>query len=81
MDEGDRSYGISEEEAAQIKSRFTYHAPSVDQPPRYERIRNGGKELAETIHSACPRSREMSVALTKLDEVVMWANASIARNE
>ena len=29
----------------------------------------------------CPDSRELSVALTKLEEAVMWANAAIARNE
>ena len=81
MNEGDRSYGISEIEAVDINKRFTYHAPKADQIPRYGRIRAAGKELADKIHSACPRSREMSVALTKLEEAIMWANAAIARNE
>lgn len=78
---GDRSYVISEQETVEIEKRFTYHAPKIDQPPRYGRLRDKAKELAETIHSACPRSREMAVALTKLEEVIMWANAAIARNE
>lgn len=29
----------------------------------------------------CPDSRELSTALTKLEEAVFWANAAIARNE
>lgn len=28
-----------------------------------------------------PTSREQELALTKLEEAIMWANASIARNE
>jgi hypothetical protein len=65
----------------ELEKRFTYHSPKADQPPRYEAIRAKGKELAELINNSCPDSREKSVAFTKLDEVVMWANAAIARNE
>ena len=64
-----------------IKNRFTYHAPKQDQISRYEEIRANAKIFAELIDMDCPDSREKSIALTKLDEVVMWANASIARNE
>ncbi len=64
-----------------IESRFTYHAPKEGQPERYELIRDTAKNLAWLLVDKCPESRERSVALTKLEEVVMWANASIARNE
>ena len=64
-----------------IKNRFTYHSPSDDQISRYDEIRRFAKIFAELIDKDCPDSREKSLALTKLDEVVMWANASIARNE
>lgn len=33
------------------------------------------------VDELCPESRERSLAFTKIDEAVMWANASIARNE
>jgi hypothetical protein len=79
--EGDRSYGISYDEENDLKNRFTYHAPNSTQPARYERIRNKAKDLAKWMMSGCPRSRELSLALTKLEEAVMWANAAIARNE
>lgn len=60
---------------------YTYHAPSTSQQERYERIRSRAKELAILIAVDCPGSRERSIAFTKLEEFVMWANASIARNE
>jgi hypothetical protein len=63
-----------------LKNDFTYHPPKPGQPEKYVAIREKAHELAELIQEACPESREASLALTKLDEVVMWANASIARN-
>lgn len=64
-----------------IENNFSYHSPFGDQPKRYETIRSMGKQLAEYLISNCPDSRERSLAITKLEEAVMWANASIARNE
>ena len=64
-----------------IDKNFTYHKPKDDQPARYEAIREKAKELARMIDEFCPESRERSLAFTKLEEMVMWANASIARNE
>lgn len=64
-----------------LEKRFTYHAPKGDQTKRYETIRNTALRFADYIDLECPDSREKSLAITKLEEVVMWANASIARNE
>lgn len=64
-----------------LKNTYTYHAPKGDQPERYEAIRAKARELAELIEESCPESWEKSIANTRLEEAVMWANASIARNE
>lgn len=64
-----------------IENNFTYHAPKGDQAERYGKIREKARELAELMEESCPNSREKSLASTKLEEAVMWANASIARNE
>jgi hypothetical protein len=64
-----------------IANRFTYHAPKAGQPERYQQIRAAARELADLLTAQCPESRELSLALTKLEEVVFWANAAIARNE
>jgi hypothetical protein len=64
-----------------IDNRFTYHAPKGTQPERYEYLRRQARNLATDIVRNCPDSRERSLALTKLEEAIFWANASIARNE
>jgi hypothetical protein len=64
-----------------IENNFTYHAPKEGQPQKYEAVRNKAKELAYLVDELCPKSREQSLALTKLEESVFWANAAIARNE
>jgi DNA-binding PadR family transcriptional regulator len=64
-----------------IDNNFTYHEPKGDQPRKYQRLREKGKEVAAIILDSCPDSRERSLALTKLEEAIFWANASIARNE
>ena len=65
----------------ELENRFTYHAPKEGQQERYERIRYKAKILAAYINERCPESREKSLALTKIEEAVMWAIAAIARNE
>jgi len=64
-----------------LENRFTYHPPCNDQAERYERIRAEALRFALLIEGLCPDSRERSLAVTNLEETVMWANASIARNE
>jgi hypothetical protein len=65
----------------EIETRFTYHKPRGDQPERYVALRDKAKELASMIDELTPESREQSIAFTKLEEAVMWANAAIARRE
>jgi hypothetical protein len=64
----------------QIENMFIYHPPKDGQPEKYTSIRNTAKDFAMMINTLCPDSREKSLAQTKLEECVMWANASIARN-
>ena len=65
----------------ELYKRFTYHPPKGDQPERYEQIRDLGRQFAELIDGIAFDSREKSLALTHVEEAVMWANAAIARNE
>ena len=65
----------------EIINRFTYHKPKNNQPEKYNEIREYALRFSDLINSRCPDSREKSLAITKLEEAVMWANASIARNE
>jgi hypothetical protein len=65
----------------QIENAFTYHSPQAHQTDRYGLLRGEAKKLAYLIQASCPASRERSLAITNLEQAVMWANASIARNE
>ena len=64
---------------ADLGTRFTYHPPKQLQVEIYEGIRDKGKAMALHLADVCPSSRELSLAMTKLEECIMWANASIAR--
>lgn len=76
-----RRYPVKEDMARQLNNIFTYHSPFGDQPQRYVMLRDKAKELAHLIvQFTCP-SREQSLAITKLEEAIFFANAAIARNE
>ncbi len=64
-----------------LENNFRYHKPKEGQIEKYHAVREKAKELAHMIDELCPDSREKSIAMTNLEQSVMWANASIARNE
>ena len=59
---------------------FKYHIPRQGQADVYAEIRRKARELADMLAAQCPNSRERSLAITKIEEAVFWANASIARS-
>jgi hypothetical protein len=64
----------------ELENRFTYHKPSEEQAQTYYDIRDTARNVAYHLCAVCPDSRELSLALTALDEVVFWANAAVARH-
>ena len=64
-----------------IERNFTYQPPKDGQPVKYETIRDTAMLFALLLDELCPDSRELSLAMTNLEDCVMWANAAIARNE
>lgn len=66
-------------QADDLKNRFTYHAPTPDMPEKFKRMRDAAHDLAKMIDELVPEGREKSLAVTKLEEVTMWANAGLAR--
>ena len=61
----------------QLINNFTYHKPTDDMLPKFEELRNKAMEFSLLIDDLVPDGREKSLAQTKLQEVVMWANAGI----
>jgi hypothetical protein len=70
--------GLTSEEVDRI---FKHHPPRPGQVGKYERLRGEAQMLGRTIWLLCPESREKSLAITHLQQVVMWANASIALHD
>lgn len=68
-------------ELDRFENTFKYHPPQGDQQQRYELIRQCAHGFAKILAQSCPYSREYSLAITKIEEAVMMANAAIARNE
>jgi len=73
-------FEITDAERADIEKRFTYHAPTGNQPEQYEAMRMKARSMAIVLVALTKPSREQSLALMKLDEAVFWADAAIARN-
>lgn len=65
----------------ELRTRFTFHPATEDKALTYEQVRLKALEYATWLNLVLPEGREKSLALTKLDEVVFWSNASIARDK
>ncbi len=74
-------YPLDTATAVRLSNVFSYHAPKGDQVERYRVLRNDALALALRIVGLTPSGREQELALTKLEEAVMFANAAIARGE
>ena len=59
--------------------RFSYHAPDAEKVDVHQLLREEFLAVAEEVHLICPPSRERSLAFTKLEEALFWANAAVAR--
>lgn len=64
---------------AELETRFTYHPPQPWQIPFYEEMRSKGLTLAEWVDQRLPDCREKALALTSIEQAIMWANAGMAR--
>lgn len=63
-----------------IDHRFTYHPSNTpDAITRHETVRGGARAFAELVTQHTPEGREQSLAITAIEEALMWANAGIAR--
>lgn len=68
-------------DSGELAWRFEFHPPA-DQSVAdlHQHVREMVGELAEHLNGVLPEGREKSVVFTKLEEAMMWANASVARN-
>ncbi len=63
-----------------LETRFNHHPPlcrGVER--RHEDVRGAFKVVSSIVMELVPAGREQAIALTKLEEGMMWSNAGIAR--
>lgn len=63
-----------------IDNRFDYHTPTPERAMEHAGVRRRLREDAHYLLDVLPDSREKSLAITKLEEAMFWANAALARN-
>lgn len=65
-----------------IDHNFKHHPPRTPEVvAAHEAVRGAAREFALVISKFCHEGREKSLAITKTEEALMWANASIARSQ
>ena len=63
----------------ELRRCFTYHPPTPESIPKFAHVRANGLAMALAVVKSCPPCPERDVAIRKIEEAVMWANAGIAR--
>jgi hypothetical protein len=66
----------------ELRNRFEFHpARTPERAAQHDLVRECCLNFAEYLNEALPDGREKSTAVTKLEEVMFWANAAIARRD
>lgn len=67
-------------DVADIANRFAFHAaPTEEKRDEHTSVRQQCRALADFLNEKLPEGREKSLAVTHLEEVMMWSNAALAR--
>ncbi len=63
-----------------IAHRFAFHAATTEEKrDAHTSVRQACRRLADELNERLPEGREKALVVTKLEEVMFWANAAIAR--
>lgn len=63
----------------ELEKRFKYHEPTEAKKIQHGAVRAIARDFASLVDEL-PTGREQSIAMTKIEEAMMWANAAIARS-
>ena len=66
-------------QSADLSNRFAFHPAAAERADTHEQVRDACASLAHRLNELVPEGREKSLAITSLEQTMMWANAGIAR--
>lgn len=70
------------QQLATLEHNLTNHPPANPQIiEKFEALRQVAKDFGAQIIVSTPQCREQSLALTNLEQSLMWAVAALARNQ
>ncbi len=61
-----------------LENRFAHHQADESSALKHDNVRFVCREAAKAIVAMTPSGREQSLAVTALQEAMMWANTAIA---
>ena len=64
-----------------MKKTYAYHKPSAVGVEKIQKVRQAFSDFHEVLEELCPKSRELSVALTHLETTAMWVTKSLVVND
>lgn len=70
---------MAEIDYAELDRRFSFHPADDDAASCHEAVRAAARGMALSVLQVTGPGREQALALTKIEEAMMWANAAIAR--
>lgn len=62
-----------------LENRFKHHPPTGDRGAHHCEVRKAALEFARVLRAFVPDGRELALAITRVEEAMMWGNAGIAR--
>ena len=68
-------------DTADLNNRFMFHPSNETTGPLHDQVRSLCLAVAFELNKLVPDGREKSLAITALEECMMWSNAGIARNQ
>lgn len=64
-----------------MKKTYAYHKPSSAGIEKIATLRKAFSEIHDVCSTNAPQSRELSVALTNLEQAAMWAIKAVVCND
>jgi hypothetical protein len=64
-----------------LYKRFEFEPEGHDKARMHESIRDLCRQMALNMDYLLPDCRETSIVMTKIEEVMFWANSAVARHE